>query len=147
MGPNSPDLSLKHARLKRDEAAHLVALGEPPVQKQQQAKIVYQSTQATMLFREIKTMASTSDSVLAGRSTLTKPFTLHDLRRTASTLLHTQGCRRMWWIKHSTTPSAACAALQRVGYAAQRKEILQAWADFIDGLAPASNLVVDPGEV
>src|SRR5690554_8120766 len=35
-----PDLTLKNARLKRDEAAQLVAMGESPAKKKQQAKVV-----------------------------------------------------------------------------------------------------------
>lgn len=34
-----PALTLKNARLKRDEAAHLVALGQSPAQKKQQEKV------------------------------------------------------------------------------------------------------------
>lgn len=139
-----------------------------PVENSKTGKphIVYLSTQAAMLFRELKTLASTSDWVLPGRGTLTKPFahnalnsalkvslqdqnipafTIHDLRRTASTLLHEQG-----WpsdvvekaLNH--TIGGVRGVYNRAEYAAQRKEMLQAWADFIDGLAPASNLVVDP---
>lgn len=138
-----------------------------PVENSKTGKphIVYLSTQATMLFRELKTMASTSDWVLPGRGTLTKPFahnalnsalkvslqdqnipafTIHDLRRTASTLLHEQG-----WpsdvvekaLNH--TIGGVRGVYNRAEYAEQRKEMLQAWADFIDGLAPAGNLVVD----
>ncbi|MBB3102992.1 Arm DNA-binding domain-containing protein [Azomonas macrocytogenes] len=34
-----PASTLKNARLKRDEAAHLVALGQSPTQKKQQEKV------------------------------------------------------------------------------------------------------------
>jgi hypothetical protein len=34
-----PALTLKNVRLKRDEAEHLVMLGQSPVQKKQQAKV------------------------------------------------------------------------------------------------------------
>jgi integrase len=79
-----------------------------PVENSKTGKphIVYLSAQAVMLFRELKMLASTSMWVLPGRGTLTKPFahnainnalktslqdqkipafTVHDLRRTAST--------------------------------------------------------------
>ncbi len=36
---NYPTLTLKNAHLKRDEAAHLVALGQSPAQKKQQEKV------------------------------------------------------------------------------------------------------------
>ncbi|WP_421705420.1 tyrosine-type recombinase/integrase [Alloalcanivorax xenomutans] len=138
-----------------------------PVENSKTGKphIVYLSTQAAMLFRELKTLAGTSDWVMPGRGTLTKPFahnalnsalkvslqdqdipafTIHDLRRTASTLLHEQG-----WpsdvvekaLNH--TIGGVRGVYNRAEYAEQRKEMLQAWGDFIDGLAPTSNLVVD----
>jgi len=85
-----------------------------PVENSKTGKphIVYLSTQAQTLFKELKPLASSSDWVLPGRGTLAKPFannalnwalkvswqgqkipafTIHDLRRTASTLLHEQG--------------------------------------------------------
>lgn len=74
--------------------------------------IVFLSRQAIALFKELKALADTSELVLPGRGSLTKPFaqnalnnalkvalrgqaipafTIHDLRRTASTLLHEKG--------------------------------------------------------
>ncbi|HEX5684931.1 MAG TPA: integrase arm-type DNA-binding domain-containing protein, partial [Ideonella sp.] len=74
--------------------------------------IVYLSRQAISLFQELHALAGGSALVLPGRSSLNKPFahnainsalkkslqgqdipafTIHDLRRTASTLLHEQG--------------------------------------------------------
>jgi integrase len=126
--------------------------------------IVYLSKQAVLLFRELRVLASTSVWVLPGRGTLTKPFahnaindalktalqdqkipafTIHDLRRTASTLLHEDG-----WpsdvvekaLNH--TIGGVRGVYNRAEYAEQRKEMLQFWADYIDGLAPVSNLVV-----
>ena len=73
---------------------------------------LYLSRQALALFKELRTLAGNSEWVLPGRGTLTKPFahnalnkalnvslqgqaipafTIHDLRRTASTLLHENG--------------------------------------------------------
>jgi integrase len=127
--------------------------------------IVYLSKQAVLLFKELKVLASTSVWVLPGRGTLTKPFahnainsalktalqdqnipafTIHDLRRTASTLLHENG-----WpsdvvekaLNH--TIGGVRGVYNRAEYAEQRKEMLQFWADYIDRLAPASNLVVN----
>ncbi|MDR0779543.1 MAG: site-specific integrase [Pseudomonadales bacterium] len=70
-------------------------------------------------------------------------FTTHDLRRTTSTLLHEQG-----WpsdvvekaLNH--TIGGVRGIYNRAEYAEQRKKMLQAWADYIDGLAPSENLVV-----
>jgi len=137
-----------------------------PVENSKTGKphIVYLSTQARMLFKELKPLASSSIWVLPGRGTLAKPFannalnqaqkvslqgqeipafTIHDLRRTASTLLHEQG-----WpsdvvekaLNH--TIGGVRGVYNRAEYAEQRKKMLQAWADYIDGLAPAENLAV-----
>jgi integrase len=74
--------------------------------------IVYLSRQAVGLFRELQVLAGGSELVMPGRGSMTKPFahngindalkralegqdvpafTIHDLRRTASTLLHENG--------------------------------------------------------
>jgi integrase len=74
--------------------------------------IVYLSRQVVEQFRELKKLAGTSELVLPGRSSLTKPFshnainqavksvmkgqdvpafTVHDLRRTGATLLNENG--------------------------------------------------------
>lgn len=137
-----------------------------PVENSKTGKphIVYLSTQAQTLFRELKSLASSSDWVLPGRGTLAKPFannalnqalkvslqgqeipafTIHDLRRTASTLLHEQG-----WpsdvvekaLNH--TIGGVRGVYNRAEYAEQRREMLQAWSDYIDGLVPSGNLVI-----
>lgn len=140
-----------------------------PVENSKTGKphIVYMSTQAQTLFKELKPLASSSDWVLPGRGTLAKPFannalnqalkvslqgqeipafTIHDLRRTASTLLHEQG-----WpsdvvekaLNH--TIGGVRGVYNRAEYAEQRREMLQAWSDYIDGLAPSGNLVIGAG--
>jgi len=137
-----------------------------PVENSKTGKphIVYLSPQAQTLFKELKPLASSSVWVLPGRGTLAKPFannalnqaqkvslqgqeipafTIHDLRRTASTLLHEQG-----WpsdvvekaLNH--TIGGVRGVYNRAEYAEQRREMLQAWADYIDGLAPSGNLVI-----
>lgn len=126
--------------------------------------IVYLSKQAVLLFKELKVLAGNSAWVLPGRGTSTKPFahnalnsalkvalqdqeipafTIHDLRRTASTLLHEKG-----WASDvvekalNHTIGGVRGVYNRAEYADQRKEMLQFWADYIDGLAPAGNLVI-----
>ena len=139
-----------------------------PVENSKTGKphIVYLSTQAQTLFKELKPLASSSVWVLPGRGTLAKPFasnalnqalkvslqgqeipafTIHDLRRTASTLLHEQG-----WpsdvvekaLNH--TIGGVRGVYNRAEYAEQRREMLQAWSDYIDGLVPSGNLVIVP---
>ena len=92
--------------------------------------IVYLSTQAVGLFKELKALAGGSELGMPGRGSLTKPFahnaintalktalagqpvpafTIHDLRRTASTLLHENGWPSDVVEEALTTPSAACA--------------------------------------
>ncbi|WP_342308235.1 tyrosine-type recombinase/integrase [Burkholderia pyrrocinia] len=126
--------------------------------------IVYLSKQAVMLFRELFVLAGTSEWVLPGRGTQTKPFahnalnqalkvslrgqdipafTIHDLRRTASTLLHEKG-----WASDVVEKALNHAiggvrgVYNRAEYAEQRKAMLQAWSDTIDTLVPCANLVV-----
>ena len=53
-----------------------------------------------------------------------EPFTVHDLRRTGSTLLHEAGFNSDWIEK--------CLAHEQE-YADQRRTMLQAWADMLDG--------------
>jgi len=126
--------------------------------------VVYLSTQALTLFRELGVLASSSQWVLPGRGTLAGPFahnalnkalkvslqgqeipafTIHDLRRTASTLLHENG-----WASDvvekalNHTIGGVRGVYNRAEYAEQRKEMLQFWADYIDKLAPAAELLV-----
>ncbi len=128
--------------------------------------VVYLSKQALALFRELRTLAGGSQWVLPGRGTLTKPFahnalnkaltvslqgqelqafTVHDLRRTASTLLHENG-----WASDivekalNHTIGGVRGVYNRAEYAEQRKAMLQFWADYLDKLAPAADLLVSP---
>jgi integrase len=116
--------------------------------------IVPMSTQVAEMFRELEAIAGDSELVMPGRSSLRKPvcvntlnkslegltfdmpaFTIHDMRRTASTILHGNGFK----------PDVVEVALgHRIGgirgiynvqdYAAERKKMLQWWADFVDAL-------------
>lgn len=138
-----------------------------PVENSKTGKphIVYLSTQAQTLFKELKPLASSSVWVLPGRGTLAKPFasnalnqalkvslqgqeipafTIHDLRRTASTLLHEQGWSSDVVEKAlNHTIGGVRGVYNRAEYAEQRREMLQAWSDYIDGLAPSGNLVIN----
>lgn len=126
--------------------------------------IVFLSTQAVALFKELRALAGGSALVMPGRGSLTKPFahnainnalkvalrgqdipafTVHDLRRTASTLLHENG-----WpsdvvekaLNH--TIGGVRGVYNRAEYESQRREMLQFWADYIDQLLSAGNVVV-----
>jgi integrase len=118
--------------------------------------IVFLSRQAVDMFKELQALASGSALVMPGRGSLTKPFahnaintalktalagqpisafTIHDLRRTASTLLHENG-----WpsdvvekaLNH--TIGGVRGVYNRAEYAPQRREMLQSWADYIEQL-------------
>ncbi len=119
---------------------------------------VYMSRQVCALFRELQVLAGDSDLVLPGRGSLTKPFaanalnkaleglsfpmdpfTIHDLRRTGSTLLHEQGFPSdvvEKALNHSI--GGVRGVYNRAEYAEQRKQMLQGWADYIDGLTEKS---------
>ncbi|MFA7330402.1 MAG: tyrosine-type recombinase/integrase [Candidatus Delongbacteria bacterium] len=116
--------------------------------------IVYLSRQALELFQELRGLADSSELVLPGCGSLNKPFapttlnmaleralhgygmagfTIHDLRRTSSTLLHENG-----WpsdvvekaLNH--TIGGMRGVYNRAEYADQRREMLQFWADFVE---------------
>ena len=69
-------------------------------------------------------------------------FTIHDLRRTASTLLHEKG-----WpsdvvekaLNH--TIGGVRGVYNRAEYAAQRKEMLQFWSDYLDALRKGAEVI------
>ena len=126
--------------------------------------IVFLSRQAVALFRELRALSGGSELVMPGRGSLTRPFahnaintalktalqgqdipafTIHDLRRTASTLLHENG-----WpsdvvekaLNH--TIGGVRGVYNRAEYAPQRREMLQFWADTIERLMTTGQVVV-----
>ena len=126
--------------------------------------IVFLSTQSVALFRELQNLASGSALVMPGRGSLTKPFaqnainnalkvalagqpipafTIHDLRRTASTLLHENG-----WpsdvvekaLNH--TIGGVRGVYNRAEYEPQRREMLQFWADYVQELTTTGKVIL-----
>jgi integrase len=62
-----------------------------------------------------------------------EPFTVHDLRRTASTLLHEAGFNTDWIEKCLAHEQRGVRAIyNKAEYAEQRRAMLQAWADILD---------------
>ena len=60
-------------------------------------------------------------------------FTVHDLRRTGSTLLHEMGFNSDWIEKSLAHEQQGVRAVyNKAEYAAQRKEMMQRWADQVD---------------
>lgn len=132
--------------------------------KTRKPHIVYLSRQAVELFRELRVLSVGSELVMPGRGSLTKTFahscintalkkalqgqavpafTIHDLRRTASTLLHENG-----WpsdvvekaLNH--TMGGVRGIYNRAQYADQRREMLQFWADYIESLSESRNVIL-----
>ncbi len=117
--------------------------------------IVYLSKQATDLFRGLRALAGDSAWVLPGRGSLEKPFThnalnqamgsisfdidpftIHDLRRTGSTLLHEKGFSSDVIEKALNHTIAGVRGIyNRAEYSDQRRKMLQFWGDYIEGLA------------
>jgi integrase len=145
---------LMHARWTN---VHLEA-GEWVIPEEQsktgQPHVVYLSAQVAELFQELRRLAGDSELVLPGRGSLTKPFasnalnqamgamsfpmppfTIHDLRRTGSTILHEQGFSSDVVEKAlNHTVGGVRGVYNRAKYAEQRKTMLQSWADYVCGL-------------
>lgn len=63
-----------------------------------------------------------------------EPVTVHDLRRTASTLLHEAGYNSDWIEKClAHVQNGVRAVYNKAEYAEQRRKMLQEWADMVDG--------------
>ena len=126
--------------------------------------IVFLSRQSIALFKDLYVLAGGSELVLPGRGSLTKTFahnainnalkvalqgqdipafTIHDLRRTASTLLHENG-----WpsdvvekaLNH--TIGGVRGVYNRAEYETQRREMLQFWADYVEQLRSTGKVVL-----
>lgn len=63
-----------------------------------------------------------------------EPFTVHDLRRTGSTLLHEAGFNSDWIEKCLAHEQKGVRAVyNKAEYAEQRRAMLQSWGDMLDG--------------
>jgi integrase len=128
--------------------------------KARRPHVVYLSQQALDLLVGLKTCAGSSPYILPGRyetdktmsdATLNRVITatvekakeegrdlphfcVHDLRRTASTLLHEAGFNTDWIEKCLAHEQKGVRAVyNRAEYAQQRRDMLQSWADMVDG--------------
>ncbi|MBN3005613.1 tyrosine-type recombinase/integrase [Chromobacterium alkanivorans] len=69
-------------------------------------------------------------------------FTVHDLRRTASTLLHEAGFSSDWIEKCLAHEQRGVRAVyNKAEYAEQRRHMLQQWADMVGGWIAGQNIV------
>lgn len=136
--------------------------------KMKRPHIVYLSQQAVDLFRRLKEIARESPLVLPGAKNRNRPcgqptlnavlyaiehaalrkkeewkrFTVHDLRRTASTLLHEAGFRPdiiEKCLAHEI--KGVRGVYNRAEYADQRREMLQQWADMVDEFERGSKVI------
>ena len=74
-------------------------------------------------------------------------FTLHGLRKTASTILNEQGFRAdviEWQLAH-TERNKVRAAYNHAEYLPERRQMMRHWADYLDALASGGNKVVSIG--
>jgi integrase len=124
--------------------------------------LVYLSREAIALFTELKKLAGTSEWVMPGRGNINRPFsssalntaltginfelepfTIHDLRRTASTLLHEKDFRSdviEKALNHSI--GGVRGVYNRAEYGEQRRSMLQFWGSFVAGLASEQQVIV-----
>ena len=128
--------------------------------KARRQHVVYLSQQALDLLVGLKTCAGSSPYLLPGRYETDKPmseatlnrviaavvekaekeslelphFCVHDLRRTASTLLHEAGFNTDWIEKCLAHEQRGVRAVyNKAEYADQRRAMLQSWAEMVDG--------------
>lgn len=130
--------------------------------KTDEAHVVYLSDQVCAIFEELKYLSNGSDWVfvsVSGRTRHIEPstlnhalksihygiphFTIHDSRRTASTLLHDAGFNSDVIEKALNHRIAGIRGVyNKAAYAEQRKEMLQFWGNYIDGLLNNSNVIL-----
>ncbi len=121
--------------------------------------VIYLSDQAMDILTGMKVCAMGSDYLMPGRYDIKKtlsnaalnnvidgtvkrinekgiefePVTVHDLRRTASTLLHEAGYNSDWIEKClAHVQNGVRAVYNKAEYAEQRRKMLQEWADMVD---------------
>ncbi len=123
--------------------------------------IVYLSRQSVDIFLELQSLGGGSPWVIPSRSSLTKPFsttalnqalegvsfaippfTIHDMRRTGSTLLHEKGFSSDVIEKAlNHTIGGVRGIYNRAQYSDQRRKMLQFWADYVEGLASEKKIL------
>ncbi|MCC3733677.1 tyrosine-type recombinase/integrase [Rouxiella badensis] len=128
--------------------------------KGSRSHVIYLSDQAMDIMTGLKMCAGGSVFIMPGRYDTTKPlsnaalnrvitvtveqvvsdgfdleqFSVHDLRRTASTLLHEAGFNTDWIEKSLAHEQRGVRAVyNKAEYAEQRRDMLQKWADMVDG--------------
>ena len=87
------------------------------------------------------------NKALEGLTFNMEPFTIHDQRRTASTLLNEKAIKNDW--SADVIEKALChekggikGVYNRAEYAEQRKKMLQWWADHVDSIITESKVII-----
>lgn len=138
-----------------------------PETKNGKPHMVYLSTQAKAIIEELIGLAGGSEWLIPSVNDATKPmgqstlntllfyirakrkaegeawnhFAVHDLRRTASTLLHEMGFDPLVVEKAlNHTVRGVAGVYNRAQYAEQRRAMLQRWADYIDAVISGANV-------
>jgi integrase len=124
--------------------------------------IVYLSTHALEMFRELRELAGDSELVLPGRGSLIRsfaknalnkalegltfdmdPLTIHDLRRTAATMLTERGFDKDVIERALNHTREGIRAVYIVAeHAEERKRMLQWWGDYVDGLVHEPKVIM-----
>jgi integrase len=131
--------------------------------KMHKPHVVYLAPQIIEAFRELRILSCGSDFVLPGRDSEQRhmhenslntaldrltfegvpQFTIHDMRRTSSTLLNGNGFNSDWI---EAALGHAIAGVRGVynthDYAADRKRMLQWWADYVDATVDGGKVLV-----
>lgn len=122
--------------------------------KNKRELLIHLSRQSVELFRKLWNLGQSSELVLPMEKSRTQPlaastlnrilaqvktglphFTIHDLRRTASTRLNEMEFNELWIEKAlNHTKQGVSGVYNRAEYAKQRREMLQSWADYVDSL-------------
>jgi integrase len=130
--------------------------------KKDKPHLVPLSKQAGAMFEELKGLAGHSPWVLPSRNTWKEPiahstlnqairslelgirdFVIHDFRRTASTQLHEAGFNSDWIEKALAHEQKGVRGVyNKAEYLAQRREMLQWWADLVDAQIEEGRKVV-----
>lgn len=136
--------------------------------KARRAHVVYLSAQVLDILVALKTMAGGSPYVLPGRYDTEKPISdatlnrvltltiqkireeggeiedcsVHDLRRTGSTLLHEAGFASDWIEKCLAHEQRGVRAVyNKAEYADQRRDMLQTWANMVDAWVNGADVI------
>lgn len=136
--------------------------------KARRSHVVYLSDQALDIMIALKTCAGESPYLMPSRYDSDKPisratlnqvtasavriarneqlplenFTVHDLRRTASTVLHEAGYNSDWIEKCLAHEQRGVRSVyNRAEYAEQRRKMLQDWANMVDGFIAGARVV------